>query len=156
MSIKNEEHLLKETLEVTEIVPGHGERESEIFNKSRHQIIKVEKRPCYFCGAVDTHEAPLEAHHSPIEFSLANDVDFGPDAQIRKDFPAFDWKNFDLKGGDPFLFVDSVFNLVPVCRPCHTGKNRGIHAKPYPFVIIRRYVKKGVALTPEERNERAV
>lgn len=146
MQPKNERHEVKRTLIEDDYVPGHGEREEPLFKASRHQLIVVEKKTCWLCGTSEQ----LEAHHSPIEFSEANDVDFGPGSNIRLDFPQFDWAAFDRQGGDPNLFIDSVHNLMILCKPCHIGKNRGIHAKTHPNWVLRRYAKKDVALTPQD------
>lgn len=146
---KTEEHEITRTLHEDDYLPGHGEREAALFEKSRHQLVVIEKRACWLCGATEH----LQAHHSPIEFARANDADFSPGSKIRQDKPDFDWAAFDAAGGDPTLFIDSTHNLIILCEPCHIGENRGIHNKTHPNWVFRRYAKANIILTPEDNKK---
>lgn len=146
MTDHTQPHEQKRTLSEDELLLGHGERNHPRFEHSRHLLIVVQKTPCWLCGATEH----LEAHHSPIEFSRANEVDWSAAGKIRQDFPDFDWHAFDAAGQDPSLFIDTPINLMILCRPCHIGLNRGVHAKTWPNVVIRRYARADIALTPED------
>lgn len=143
MSNVTQTHEQKETLTVDVYIPGHEPRTTtSLFSKSRKILLESQDR-CYICG--DTAEqagSPLEAHHHPIERSFAEMIDWSEGSLIRKDFPHFDWTNFDEN--DPYKFVDDMtVNGLILCKTHHTGKNTGIHDLPYPIWIAQRYGKSG-------------
>jgi hypothetical protein len=139
-----EDHVLKETLKVDYIVPGHDPRvTTPLFTKSRKLLINRDGGRCWVCGgtAEDTGH-PLEAHHYPVERSFAEMIDWSEGSQIRKDFPGFGWGSFDE--ADPYSFVDDMtINGRLLCKPHHTGADEGIHDVPHPIWVAQRYGKEG-------------
>lgn len=131
-------HVERETLTVEVNVPGHDPRTNQpLFEKTRKELI-ARDGCCFICGST----VNLEAHHSPIEWSLANMVDWSVNGAIRKDFPHFDWANFDETA--PYSFVDNMLiNGLLLCKTHHIEVGRGIHAMPYPLWIAQRYAKDG-------------
>lgn len=133
--------------------PNHGDRkiegESPTYRASHHQLIVVEKRGC-FIGVDCDHTHPLETHHQYIEWYQANGVDFGPGSQLRADHPDFDWPAFDAAGGKAELFLDSCYNLMPLCKKHHTGKDHGIHNLPHGVWLYQKYRKPGELFAPDE------
>jgi hypothetical protein len=175
-------HEVRETLTVSVNVPGHEARETTaLFRRTRQQLIEREKGRCYVSGLTAAQLGhPLEAHHHPIERSMANMIDWerfatdckaghwGPYAQ------SFDWDTFfhgakvehvhvpAMDGEeaytvtmktpvDPYLFVDDMtVNGMLLGRDYHTGKNEGIHDMPYPLWIARKYGREGYVFSSVE------
>ncbi len=138
-------HAERETLEVEVNIPGHDARvTTPLFTRTRKELIAREGGRCFIClcTAEETGH-PLEAHHHPVERSLANMIDWdhfrkecesgrwGPHAQ------AFDWSKFDPL--NPYSFVDDMtVNGLLLCKAHHTGKDEGIHDMPYPLWIAQK------------------
>jgi hypothetical protein len=156
-------HEEKETLAVEVNIPGHEERTTTaLFTRTRKQLITREGGRCFICGGtVETTGHPLEAHHHPVERSLANMVDWalfrseceagmwGPHAQ------SFDWSKFDP--ADPYSFVDDMtVNGLLLCKAHHTGKDEGIHDMPYPLWIAQKYGQEGYQFSDVEVIHHAV
>jgi hypothetical protein len=146
----NEIHEEKNTFQVDVNLPGHEARTTTpLFERTRNALMSrglggVNR--CYVCNqTAEEAGQPLEAHHFPIERSFANMIDFGPDSVLRRDFPNFDWDNFDAQSpADPYLFVDDMtVNGLPLCKPHHTGKDEGIHLLPHPVWVAQRYGLEG-------------
>lgn len=142
-------HEEKETLAVDVLVPGHEARTTTpLFTHSRDELISKGGK-CFICGCTAAEVGPLEAHHHPIERCLAEMIDWGPDAQIRKDFPAFDWASFDP--ANPYTFVDDMrVNGLLLCKAHHIGKDEGIHALPFPLWIAQKYGREGYQFSAVE------
>lgn len=137
-------HEEKETLSVDINIPGHDPRVcTPLFRKSRQHLIEREGGRCNVCGRTAEESGhPLEAHHFPIERSMAEMIDWSPGSQIRKDFPNFGWGSFDE--ADPYTFVDDMnVNGLLLCKGHHTGKDEGIHAIPHPLWVAQKYGKEG-------------
>ena len=164
----------KQTLTVEVNVPEHEKRKrSSLFTRTRLQLIDREDR-CFICGrTAQATGHPLEAHHHPVEWSLANLIDWqrlsrdckaglwGPHAA------AFDWTAFfvgattapfdyvDEDSGhaistsflipkDPYLFVDNMLvNGMLLCKDHHVENSEGIHAMPHPLWIAQKYAVTG-------------
>lgn len=150
-------HEEKETLAVDVLLPGHEPRATTaLFERTKKLLISREGGRCYVCGATAQESGqPLEAHHHPIERSLANMIDWaavqaaaragalGPHAA------AFDWAAFDP--ADPYTFVDDMtVNGLLLCRQHHTGKDAGIHALPFPLWLAQKFGREGYQFTPGE------
>lgn len=150
-------HEEKETLVVEVNIPGHEARTTTtLFLHSKKTLIAREGGRCFICGGTaETTGHPLEAHHHPVERSLANMVDWalfmseceagmwGPHAQ------AFDWSKFDP--ADPYSFVDDMtVNGLLLCKAHHTGKDEGIHDMPYPLWIAQKYGQEGYQFSDVE------
>lgn len=75
--------------------------------------------------------APLELHHSHVEFSLANDVDL---VWLERDYPGI--SNRDEVGA----WIESGANLVFLCRKCHRGSG-GIHHASAADYEAEKYIR---------------
>lgn len=152
-------HEEKETLEVDIEVPGHAPRTTTgLFRRTKQRIMAVasilglnifrEKGRCWICGKTSEEAGePLEAHHLIIERSFI-DSPLRWD-QLRKDFPHFDWENFDPT--KPEMFVDDMITQgLLLCKEHHTGKDTGIHTLPFPLWVLQRYLPDGVQFSPTE------
>ena len=42
---------------------------------------------------------------------------------------------------DPDIFVDSVHNMIVLCKMHHTSGNKGLHHVPFPDWILQKYPK---------------
>lgn len=150
-------HEEKETLSVDVMLPGHEARvTTALFEHSKKLLIERDGGRCFICGSTAEESGhPLEAHHHPIERSLANMMDW-PALAIRAragelgPYAArFDWDKFDP--ADPYTFVDDMtVNGLLLCKEHHTGKDAGIHAMPFPLWIAQRYAIEGYQFTPNE------
>jgi hypothetical protein len=149
-------HEEKETLAVDVLLPGHEPRTTtSIFRRTKKMLEDREGGRCVVCGRTADEAGPLEAHHHPIERSLANMIDWsrvradcekgiwGPHAQ------AFDWSTFSID--DPYSFVDDMtVNGKLLCAEHHRGRDSGIHSLPYPLWLAQVYGKEGYQFTPSE------
>ncbi|MCM3582179.1 hypothetical protein M3795_16980 [Ralstonia pickettii] len=171
-------HEEKETLAVDVLLPGHQARETTaLFTHSKKLLIEREGGRCFICNATAEESGhPLEAHHHPIERSLANLINWELVAAQAKggEFgaraAAFDWDGFfkDAKvvtapavegkplaqylvPADPYLFVDDMtVNGLLLCKEHHTGKDAGIHDMPFPLWIAQRFAIEGYQFTPTQ------
>lgn len=143
-------HEEKETLAVDVNVPGHEQRGSgsALFERTRKQLIAREAGRCWICGRTAEESGhPLEAHHLGIEWSFAEaQIDW---ATVKKDFPSFDWDNFDESR--PFDFVDNMLAQgLLLCKDHHTHPDTGVHTLPWPLFVMQRYLKAGYKFTKLE------
>lgn len=152
-----ETHEEKNTFQVDVYLPGHDPRvTTPLFRKSRLALIEREGGRCWISGmTAETSGHPLEAHHFPIERSLAELIDWdrfrkdcvrgiwGPHAQ------AFDWASFDP--ANPYTFVDDMtVNGMLLAKQFHIGKDEGIHCLPHPIWLAQRYAKEGYKFSDVE------
>lgn len=145
-----ETHEQKGTMIVDVYVPGHAPRETTaLFTRTRKKLLESVSR-CFICNRTAQESGgPLEAHHHPIERSFAEMMDWGVDSAIRRDYPDFDWVNFNES--DPYKFVDDMtINGMILCKLHHTGKDAGIHELPYPLWIAQKYGKEGYQFSPTQ------
>lgn len=102
MSGVTEVHVERESLHVEVNLPGHEARvTTPLFRHSREALIEREGGRCWISGMTAEESGhPLEAHHFPIERSLANMTDW---ARFSRDAKAgfwgpyakeFDWDKF--------------------------------------------------------------
>ncbi|PKN07949.1 MAG: hypothetical protein CVU73_11165 [Deltaproteobacteria bacterium HGW-Deltaproteobacteria-8] len=157
MSGVTEIHEERETLVVDVLLPGHEERTTTaLFSRTREELIKRDGGRCYICGRTAVEAGhPLEAHHHPIERSLANMIDW---PRFRRDCVAgvwgpfaraFDWKKLDTVG--PLAFVDDMtVNGMLLCKDHHTGPDEGVHTLPFPLWVAQRYGLEGYQFTKTE------
>lgn len=165
-------HIEKNTFTVDINLPGKGgERTTTaLFERSRKTLIQQQKGRCWICGQTEEEVGhPIEAHHYPIERCLTDMIDWSPDSDIRKDFPAFSWEAFsvgatwehveaaiDPESGetvpaydiyrpvDPYQFVDNMLiNGRLLCKYHHIGKDTGVHTLPEPIWLAQRYGREG-------------
>ncbi|MDA8092363.1 MAG: hypothetical protein M0T84_00360 [Betaproteobacteria bacterium] len=143
-------HEERETLCVDVNIPGHDPRTTTaLFSHTKKILVEREKGRCFVCGRTAEESGhPLEAHHHPIERSLANMIDW---SRVERDCRRgmwgeaarnFDWSKFDP--ADPYSFVDDMtVNGELLCKEHHTGKDEGKHDLPWPLWIAQRYGKEG-------------
>jgi hypothetical protein len=175
-------HAQHDTLDVDINIPGHEPRATTaLFTRTRKVLIEREQGRCWVSGLTEKELGhPLEAHHHPIERSMANMIDwerFSRDARAGHWGPhaqGFDWETF-FHGStlqqvtvaatddeeaytvtfrvpvDPYLFVDDMtVNGLLLGRDYHTGKNEGIHRLPFPYWIARKYGREGYVFSSVE------
>ena len=148
-------HEEKQTLSVEVNLPGHAPRtQTSLFERTRKALIERDGG-CWICGCLNTHDAPLQSHHYPVERSLATAWDWprfirdckagawGVHAQ------AFDWDSFNP--ANPYSFVDDqTVNGMLLCESHHIGKDTGIHTMPHPLWVWQRYAPDGYRLSDVE------
>lgn len=140
MTDHHQDHEEDLTLHIAVMLPGHDDRvDTPEFVHTRHTMVAVKDLPCYYCGSKEQRQV----HHYHIERCLAERIEWGPDSQLRKDFPNFDWAN----AKSIYDFVDSEENCRVICQPCHTGRDLSIHFTPYPLFAAIRY------MTQEQRDK---
>lgn len=150
MSDVTETHDLKETLTIEVETPGHDPRvTTELFISSKKELLERDGARCWICGrTAEESGSPLEAHHSVIERSLANMIDW---ALVQRDCESgmwgvyaqvFDWSKFTPDKWE--LFVDDMrVNGRILCKGHHTSPDEGIHDLPFPLWIAQRYGLEG-------------
>jgi hypothetical protein len=102
MSAVTEVHVERETLTLDVNIPGHEARTTTaLFTRSKKQLIAREGGRCWISGATAEQSGhPLEAHHFPVERSMANLIDwqrFATDCKAGQWGPharSFDWEGF--------------------------------------------------------------
>lgn len=152
-----ETHEEKETLSVDVELPGHDPRTTTaLFTESKKVLVERVGGKCFICGGTGNEVGPLEAHHYPVERSLAEAWDwekFKADCQAGKwgvYAQAFHWEGFD-PAKDPYAFVDDMrVNGLLLCKHHHTGKDEGIHEIPHPLWIWQKYAPEGYKISPVE------
>lgn len=157
-----EVHEEKETLAVEVNIPGHDPRTTTaLFTRTRKALLESDHAMCHICQRIEEECGPLEAHHYPVERSLAEMIDWervkrdamagelGATQRQRAAAQAFDWSSFDP--AEPYSFVDNMLvNGLLLCKQHHIGKDEGIHAMPHPLWIAQRYAKEGYQFSDVE------
>lgn len=150
-------HEEKQTLAVDVFLPGHEPRtETALFRHSRDKLLAREHGRCFVCGATAEQSGqPLQAHHHPIERSLAGMIDW---QRFQKDCEDglwgehardFDWRKLAHAG--PYAFVDDMtVNGRLLCAAHHLGRDQGIHCLPFPLWIAQRYGLEGYRFSASE------
>jgi hypothetical protein len=155
-------HEEKETLSVDVNLPGHDPRTTTpTFVHTKKALAARDGNRCWICGFPPEKVGPLEAHHYPIERSLAMMIDwnlvkkdcdageFGLTQAQRDAAKVFDWSTFDP--ADPYTFVDNMLvNGVLLDKSHHTKKDEGIHDMPHPLWVAQRYGKDGYQFSTVE------
>ncbi len=151
-------HEEKETLAVDVEIPDHAPRvTTELFERTKKILIERVGGRCFICNATEAEAgAPLEAHHYPVERSLATAWDwdrFMADCKAGKwgvYAQAFHWEGTPLTQ-DPYRFVDDMtVNGLLLCKKHHIGKDEGIHYLPHPLWIWQRYAPDGYEISAVE------
>lgn len=153
-------HEEKETLVVDINIPGHEARTTTaLFVRTKKLLIEREGGRCFVSGQTAEESGhPLEAHHHPIERSMAEMIDWhlfaidckaglwGVHAQ------AFDWNAFFACDPiDPYRFVDDMtVNGMLLAKQFHTGQDAGLHYLPFPLWIAQKYGKEGYQFSASE------
>lgn len=173
-------HELTKTLHIDIMVPDGPKRvETALYRRSRGDLIEREGGRCWACGRTEEETGhPIEAHHHPIERSLAPKIDYerlakrckegwhGPYAQ------QFDWEKFfaDAKRvkihvGEPgdlrvveflapqdiYMFVDDMrVNGRLLCFDHHRGVDSSEHETTEPLFMGEVYIVNGFKFSPNE------
>ena len=158
MSTVNEVHEEKETLSVDVEIPGHALRvTTPLFERTKKILIERVGGRCFICnGTAAEIGSPLQAHHYPVERSLATAWDwprFIADCKSGRwgvYCQAFHWEGFDPIS-DPYQFVDDMsVNGLLLCEHHHIGKDEGIHDLPHPLWIWQKYAPEGYQVSDVE------
>jgi hypothetical protein len=127
-------------LRIAVAYPAHEPREADphyaAFHAARTRLARLGRLVCWIGNADCDHAHPVELHHDKVEFSLIQDVD-----------PARFAEAYGLHLADDAAFLDYVEsegNLLPLCVFHHRGHG-GIHVLPYPWWVVQRYLRDGVA-----------
>jgi hypothetical protein len=145
-------HQTREPISTIELTPPHDPRtETEEYKRARSFLINRKNAPCHICGVTKRTlknaarnpcgATQMEAHHYPIERSLATACD---PVKVHADYPQV----YDL--ASLMAFVDSPANLICLCDVHHRSVAAGIHHLLPQDWIIQRYLRAGyvVAATP--------
>lgn len=120
------EHIQKRALTEVVYFPAHEDRkESAEFRDDKAELKAEGKYMCFIGNG--RCEGGIELHHSVIEFSENNAIDW---AKVTADYPNID-------------HVDDIDQMIPLCTKHHRGKGTGIHATTYQAWLAQKY------LTPE-------
>jgi len=140
-------HSMKQSSSFDINIPAHEPRkDSSVFIKTRKCLIDELDTPCWVCGSKENRQV----HHSIIEESMQNAVDW---SKVKLDHPNFPhWDLIDQNNPDTFVhFVDAEYQMIVLCQGHHTGTGKvddkkGIHYLPYPIFLMQKYVKDGFKL----------
>ena len=151
-------HEEKETLSVEVEIPEHADRgaPTPLFIRTKKILVERVGGRCYVCNGAEADVGPLQAHHYPIERSLATAWDwprFIADCRAGKwgvYCQAFHWAGFN-PATDPYAFVDDMsVNGLLLCEKHHIGKDEGIHMLPHPLWIFQKYAPEGYRMSDVE------
>lgn len=171
--VPNGEHEHQVTFHEDVFIPDHTPRkETSTFVKAKKELKASGEYRCAICG----DDATIEAHHFFIEkafelsvqwqqlkdFMTGKTTDFyshklNKFVPIPKMHPwhllkyasqGFDWENFDIT--KPETFVDSKYNMLPLCSHHHRGSDHSIHELTFPSFIIQSMLKEGFIFSPDE------
>jgi hypothetical protein len=110
---------------------------TSLYKRTHNQLCNRQNLPCFVCDKND-EEDETETHHFFVKRSVSNVIDwikFGQKAEFLYNPQTgvnigeeFNWKEVEK---DPHIFVDSVHNMVVLCKEHHAGFT-GIHNVPFP------------------------
>lgn len=154
-------HREKKTIEQNVWVSKHTvPRGGSLYEESRERmfknppviVLRPEPNECFICGRGESElDTPLESHHFGLERCFAETKNLRWDL-IARDFPYFDWLNFDPN--DPYSFADDMTAQgMPLCRDHHRGKYTGIHYLEFIVWLMQRYLPEGYQFAPGETVE---
>lgn len=117
-------HDEQETLHVEVVIPGHDPRKpTALFERTRHELMQMDGARCWVCQRTAAEAGPLQAHHFPVERSLANMIDWtlikedaakgelGLTKRQRQGAMEFDWHLF---------FHGAIEKVVPAHQDGHS------------------------------------
>lgn len=132
------EHLVKDN-GIPEYYPNHEQRtESKTFRETKTHWHKM-GAVCWICKTKDK----IEIHHRFVEWAMAHAIDKQKLMEAHPDFEHYDDPNW-LE-----LFIDSIYNTVPLCELHHRHPWYGVHHNPNPTWEIQRYTLENFVLFPE-------
>lgn len=158
--IETAAHEDKSTLVVDVLIGEHPSRlaDTPMYAHSHPLAVARDGGRCVVCGRTAAEAGPLETHHCPVErfAAEAGMVDW---AELRRTVDV--WYGVFARAktyldvnptppADIFEFVDSVDNLVTICKDHHVGKDEGIHAMDWPRWLCQMFGDKGDKYTPTE------
>lgn len=155
-------HQVSKTMKETYNVPGHTPRiDSSLYIKNHNDIIVIQDSPCFICGVKNSTlndsqknilgAIQIETHHYLSEWSIANAVDWSVMRQLHPDFS--DWNKIDPNDESTYFnFIDSAYNLMPLCDIHHRGVDHGIHAIEYSVWIAQKFVKSNFPFIPQGKS----
>ena len=132
--------------------PDHVKRkDSAIYKRSHHELCHIRDTPCFICGKTQKKDnISLETHHFYCEKSAENAIDWQEFSKFATNCyniqtginigNTFNWKEVEL---NPDIFVDSIHNMIVLCKEHHISGGKGIHHIPFPDWIIQKYPKNG-------------
>ena len=145
-------HKLKLTNHYIVNYPNHVKRkDSSIYRKTHNKLCHEQDMPCFICGKTQKkNNISLETHHFYCEKAAQNAIDwieFGKFADNCYNIQTginigstFIWKEVEK---NPDIFVDSVHNMIVLCKEHHISGSNGIHHIPFPDWILQKYPKSG-------------
>lgn len=151
-------HEEKETLSVEVEIPEHADRgaATPLFTRTKKILVERVGGRCFVCDGNEAEVGPLQAHHYPIERSLATAWDwprFIADCKAGRwgvYCQAFHWEGFE-PSSNPYQFVDDMsVNGLLLCEKHHIGKDEGIHTLPHPLWIFQKYAAEGYKMSDIE------
>lgn len=137
-------HETREPEAPIELTPPHLPRkETPIYQRTHKRLVIEEDRPCFICGVrkstlSDPAQNPfgatdIETHHFPIERSLLAAIDR---ELLARDFPTvLQFKTLEE-------WIDSEYNLLCLCDPCHRLAPHAIHRAHYDAFIAEKYARR--------------
>ena len=132
--------------------PDHVKRkDSAIYKRSHHELCHIRDTPCFICGKTKKKDnISLETHHFYCEKSAENAIDWQEFSKFATNCyniqtginigNTFNWKEVEL---NPDIFIDSIHNMIVLCKEHHISGGKGIHHIPFPDWIIQKYPKNG-------------
>ena len=132
--------------------PDHVKRkDSAIYKRSHHELCHIRDTPCFICGKTQKkYNISLETHHFYCEKSAENAIDWQEFSKFATNCyniqtginigNTFNWKEVEL---NPDIFIDSIHNMIVLCKEHHISGGKGIHHIPFPDWIIQKYPKNG-------------
>ena len=151
-------HTLKMSNKYTVNYPNHEKRKtSSIYRKTHYELCHIKNLPCFICGKTKINNISLETHHFYCEKAAQKAIDwiqFGKFAKNCYNIQSgdyfgdkFDWNEVE---NNPDIFVDSVYNMIVLCKEHHISGRKGIHHVPFPNWILQKYPKNGFKFLEDE------
>lgn len=150
-------HITPLSIATDELTPPHPEREATpAYERARHFLIVTKNSPCEICGVTQRTlknaaknpygAVQMEAHHYPVEWSLADACD---PRRVHRDYPQV-YDRATLAA-----FIDSPANLKILCDQCHRSPEHGIHHLATSDWIIQRYLYKSYRVAARAKDATA-
>ena len=145
----SKEHERRETISFVEHTPDHEVRVSTKLYEETHKKLCIElDMGCFVCGRkrselIAANLPPTETHHF-VEWSQKDAINWDKFAEKIKKIPnlqtgvfyhdLFDWEEVKK---NPSIYVDSVYNMIVLCKDHHTHKATGIHWSVFPLWLTQ-------------------
>lgn len=140
------DHVMKQTDSVSTYYPPHPPRvATDVYVASHKMLLFTQNKPCWACGI--THQdivaktspmiavgLAMETHHFWAEDAFTGEGGPGNGGiywpRVMADHANFDWVGSGFVLADPAtwkFFVDSTYNLQPLCSACHRASKSVPH-----------------------------